>query len=265
MKYSLEEIHKIDLRLVKEFLKICKKHNLKYYIIGGTLLGAIRHKGFIPWDDDVDIAMMRDDYEEFLKVASKELPEDMKLTTFYNNKKYRYYLPRIEDLNTEIIEKRYEHLGEKSHLFIDIFPIDGTPNNKILRKIYYFRILFNRMLVSWYYIDTIDPVRKRKKYEKILIFLGKVLPTKKIINPQRRLKHIDSLLKRQKVEKSNFIGTIMGAYRTREIVPKEYFGTPKKYKFENIELTGPEMYDKYLTHMYGKYMTPVKDNQHYSE
>lgn len=267
MKYTMKEIHDIDLKLTKEFLKICKKHKLKYYIIGGTFLGAIRHKGFIPWDDDMDIAMPRDDYEVFLKVANDELPKGMKLVTFYNDEKYRYFLPRIVDLNTEIVEKRYEKIGEKSNLFIDIFPIDGTPNNSILRKIYYFRILLNRMLVSWYYIDTIDPSRKRKKYEKILIFLGKVLPTKKIINPRKKLMKIDKLLKRNKIETSNNIGTIMGAYRTREIVPKKYFGKPTEYNFENLKLTGPEMYDEYLTHMYGDYMKPPENkgnNSHYS-
>ncbi len=267
MKYSIDEIHNIDLKIAKEFLKICKKHNLKYYIIGGTFLGAIRHKGFIPWDDDIDIAMPREDYEKFLKVANDELPKNLKLVTFYNNDDHRYFLPRIVDLNTEIIEKRFEKIGKKSNLFIDIFPIDGTPNNPLLRKIYYFRILFNRMLVSWYYIDTIDPARKRKKYEKVLIALGKIFPTKKIINPKKTLIKIDKILKKQKIEKSNYIGTIMGAYRTREIVPTKYFGKPTEYSFEDIKLTGPEMYHEYLTHMYGDYMTPPKNkgnNSHYS-
>ena len=266
MKYSMDDIHKIDLNLFKEFVKICNGHKLTYYVIGGTLLGAIRHKGFIPWDDDMDIAMPRDDFEKFLSIANNELPNNMRLITFRNDSKYRYYLPRIVDLDTEIIEKRYAGSNEKSHLFIDIFPIDGTPNNVILRKIYYFKILFNRLMVSWYYIDTIDPARKRTKFEKILIFLGKVLPTKKIINPKNRLEKIDKLLRKNNIEKSKFIGTIMGAYRVREIVPKEYFGKPTKYKFENVEVFGPEQYDKYLTHMYGDYMTIPKDtttNSHY--
>ena len=267
MKYTMEQIHEIDLKLAKEFFKICKKHKLNYYVIGGTFLGAIRHKGFIPWDDDMDIAMPRKDYEKFLEVANDELPKNMRLVTFYNDKEHRYFLPRIVDLNTEIVEKRFEKIGKKSHLFIDIFPIDGTPNNALLRKIHYFRILLNRMLVSWYYIDTIDPARKRKKYEKVLIFLGKILPTKKMINPRKRLMKIDKILKKHSIEKSNNIGTIMGAYRTREIVPKEYFGKPTKYTFEDITVTGPEMYDEYLTHMYGDYMTPPKkkdNNSHYS-
>ena len=116
--------------------------------------------------------------------------------------------------------------------------------NIIERKIYYFRILLNRMLVSWYYIDTIDPSRKRSTIEKLLIKLGKVLPTHKIINPKKRLKKIDNLLKTYDMKKSKFSGTIMGAYRIKEIVPTEYFGMPTEYKFEDIYLTGPEYYNK---------------------
>lgn len=266
MDYAIEEIHQIDLKIFKEFKKICDENNLKYYVIGGTFLGAVRHKGFIPWDDDMDIAMPRNDFEKFKKIYNKYLPKNMSLITFENNEKYRYYLPRIVDLNTEIIEKRYSKLNEKSHLFIDIFPIDGTPNNSIIRKIYYLRILFNRMLVSWYYIDTIDPSRKRTKFEKILIFLGNVLPTKKMINPKRKLKKIDNMMKKYEMSKSKYSGTIMGAYRTKEIVPTEYFGKPTYYDFEDIQVFGPEKYDEYLTHMYGNYMEIPKDvstNEHY--
>ena len=134
MSYTISEIQKIDLELLKQFLKICDKHNLKYYIIGGTLLGAIRHKNFIPWDDDIDVAMPRKDFDIFLKVANNELKDNYKLSTYFNNKEHRYYLPKLVDLNTTIMEKRYEKINKETHVFIDIFPIDGTPNNIILRN-----------------------------------------------------------------------------------------------------------------------------------
>lgn len=263
---SIKEIQKIDFKMMNEFVKICDKYKLTYYIIGGTLLGAIRHTGFIPWDDDMDIAMPRKDYEKFLEIASKELPQDLELVTFKNNKKYRYYLPRIINKKYEIIEKRYEKIGEKSNIFIDIFPIDGSPNNKILRQVFYFKILFHRLLVSWYYIDTIDPCKKRRKLEKILIEVGKILPIKKIVNPEKELLKIDNILKKYDIKKSDYIGTIMGAYRTLEMVPKNYFGKPTKYKFEGVKLYGPEKYHEYLTHIYGDYRKEPEDKQsHYSE
>lgn len=262
---NFDLIHKIDLEMFSEFKKICTKYSLNYYVIGGTFLGAIRHKGFIPWDDDMDIAMPRADYELFIKKYYKELPSNLDLITFENNEKYRYYLPRIVDKNYEIQEKRYEELNEKSNIFIDIFPIDGTPNNVFVRKLYFFRILFLRLLNSWYYIDTIDKSRKRTKFEKILILIGKIIPFKLFIKPKKVLKKIDNLMKKYDMNNSKYSGTIMGAYRIKEIVPTEYFGKPTKYKFEDTEVTGPEHYDLYLTHMYGDYMKlprNVNSNQH---
>ncbi len=263
--YTLEEIHKIDLKIAKEFIRICKKNNLTYYIIGGTFLGAIRHKGFIPWDDDMDIAMPRKDFNIFINIANQELKDNYHLVNHENDEEYRYSIPRVVDLTTETVEERN---NKKTHLAIDIFPIDGTPNNLILRKIYYFRILFNRMLVSWYYIDEVEKNKKRTKLEKILIALGKILPTKKMIKPKKVLKKIDVLLQKNSFEKSDNVGTIMGAYKVREIVPKEFFGKPTKYQFEDIKLYGPEKYDEYLTHMYGDYMSPPEnknENSHYAK
>ena len=129
---SIKEIQKIDYEMVKEFVKICKKYKFKYYIIGGTLLGAIRHQGFIPWDDDMDIAMPREDFEQFLVCASKELPNNLELITFKNNKKYRYYLPRIINKKYEIVEKRYEKLNEKSNIFIDTCCILNSSKIRLL-------------------------------------------------------------------------------------------------------------------------------------
>ena len=262
MKYTLKTIHEKDLILFKEFLKICKKNKLEYYAIGGTFLGAIRHKGFIPWDDDMDIAMPREDFNKFVEIANKELPKNIKLITFENDKDYRYYIPRLIDLNAKINEVNSK---KEENIFIDIFPIDGTPNNSILRKVYYFRVLLNRMLISYYYSDEINSNRKRKLYEKVLIVIGKILPTKLLINPKKRLKKIDKLLRNNNYNNSKYVGTIMGAYRTREIVPKHYFGKPTKYDFEGLKIYGPEKYDEYLHHMYGDYMKIPEnknENQH---
>ena len=265
MEYTIDDIHREDIVILKEFLKIVEKYDLKYYIIGGSFLGAIRHKGFIPWDDDMDIAMPRKDFNKFMQVANENLPQNMELITFKNDTNNRYYLPKIINKDIEIVEKRNEECGKKINLFIDIFPIDGMPNGFIARKIHCSRIMIQRMLLAWYYINEIDKDKKRKKYEKILIRLGKMLPTKKIINCKKVLNKIDRLLQKYKYESSKYVGTIMGAYKTREIVPKEFFGKPTEYEFEGLKLNGPEKFDEYLTHMYGDYMTPPKNkvaNQH---
>lgn len=265
MSISIKDVQKEDLKIFKEFVKICNENNLNYYIIGGTFLGAIRHKGFIPWDDDIDVALPRKDFNKFIEIANSFLPNNMELICFQNDTYNRYYLPRIVNKEINVVEKRNENKSKKINLFIDIFPIDGTPNNSIQRRLYYLRIMYYRMLIAWYYIDEIDKQKDRKIYEKILIAIAKIIPTKKMINIKNILNKVDKLLQKYSFEESKYVGTIMGAYKTREIVPKEYFGKPTDYKFEGMKIKGPEKYNNYLTHMYGEYMLPPKNkvsNQH---
>lgn len=249
---TIKTIQDNILPIAKDFHKYCEKEKLRYYIIGGTFLGAIRHKGFIPWDDDIDIAMPREDYERFLK----EYPQKKYFILNYKtNPEYKYYISKLCSRDYLIKEKT----GNEVNLFIDIFPIDGMPNNKILKKIHCLKILYHRMKLSFYYNDTIDKSKKRKGYEKVLIFLATTIPFKKLINPSKEKKKIDKLLMKYKFEKSNYSGTIMGAYREREIVETRLFGKPTLYDFEDTKLYGPEKYDEYLTHMYGNYMEIPKN------
>lgn len=253
MSDNIKKLQAVDLEIVKEVVRICEKYNLTYYIIGGTLLGAIRHKGFIPWDDDIDLSMPRDDYEKFLSVAHDEIKINLKITNFKTDPLYQYYITRICDVDTKVVEKRIGNDSKFTHASIDIFPIDGTPNNKIMRKIYYIRILTHRALMALCYKDSIDRERKRSIKEKALLYILEKLPISKFTTPYKEKCKIDKLLKKKKITKSENVGTIMGAYRTKEIVPKKYFGKGAYYEFEGIKLRGPEMYDEYLTHMYGDY------------
>ena len=260
---NIDLLHEIDLKIVKEVVKICKDNNLKYYMLGGTMLGAIRHKGFIPWDDDIDLGLPRKDYEKFLEIAPNILPSNMKLVNYKTNKDYHYYITRILDINTRVIEERIENDNEKfTNASIDIFPLDGTPNNILLRKIYFFRVLYHRALMALCYKDSIDKKRTRSKKEKLLLKIMMKLPIEKITTPYKQKCKIDKLLKKQDFNNSRYVGNIMGAYRIREIVPKEWYGNGGLYKFEDIMLNGLEKYDDYLKYTYGDYMKlPTTDRR----
>ncbi len=261
-KSNLKKLQQVDLCIAKEVTSICDQHHLTYYMIGGTMLGAIRHKGFIPWDDDIDFGMLRDDYEQFLKIAPKELPQNLKVVNYRNTPEFHYYITRIRDTGTEVIEERIGNESRVTNASIDIFPIDGTPNNWLHRQVYYFEVLFHRAMMSLCYKDSIDRGRQRGLAERALLAVMERLPIEKLTTPYKEKCKIDKLLRKQEIENSNYIGNIMGAYRTVEIVPKEFYGNGAFYQFEDTKFRGPTMYDAYLTHQYGDYMKlPPKEQR----
>ena len=251
---NMDLLHQVDLEIVKEVVDICDRHGLVYYMLGGTMLGAIRHKGFIPWDDDIDLGMPRDDYEKFLELAPLEMSDHLKLVNYRTDPNYMYYITRILHTQTKVEEERIGNDNRYTHASIDIFPVDGTPNNPILRKLYFFRVMYHRALMALCYKDSIDRKRKRSKKEKLLLWIMEKIPVEKLTTPYKQKCKIDKLLRSQKLEGSKYIGNIMGAYRTREIVPAQYYGKGTYYPFEDIQLRGMDMYHEYLTDTYGDYM-----------
>jgi len=262
MKTNIDKLHAADMKIVKKIIDICDKNGLLYYALGGTMLGAVRHKGFIPWDDDIDLGMPRKDYELFLKTAPALLDKNFKIVNYKTDSDYHYYITRIQDVDTKVVETRYEHEGRYSHVSVDIFPIDGSPNNKLLRRIFYFRILSHRAMMSLHYKNGIDPDRKRGFMEKTLLAFMKILPTDKMFNAYNQKEIIDQILKKYDMWKSTVSGNIMGAYRTVEMVPTEWYGKEAFYQFEDIQIRGLKEFDKYLSHLYGDYMKmPPKDSR----
>ncbi|MDT2565986.1 LicD family protein [Enterococcus avium] len=254
--YSIEEtnlLHSVGLEIIKEFVKICDEEGLTYYLSGGSLLGAVRHKGYIPWDDDADFTMPREDYEKFLAIADERFSERLQITNYKTDPNYHYYITRIQDTNTTVIEERIEGENKYTHVSIDIFPLDGTPNGRVARNIHYFRVMFHRAMMSICYKDSIDKERKRNIFEQVLISILLLIPIEKVINPFKEKEKIDKLMRKYDINKSEKIGCLMGAYRTKQIVPKYYFGNGAYYDFENLKLRGPEMFDEYLKQMYGEY------------
>ena len=258
---NVRALQQIALAIVKEVVGLCSRHGLTYFMLGGTMLGAVRHKGFIPWDDDIDLGMPRKDYEQFLSIAPIELPERLRVVNYRNTPSYQYYITRVLDMNTKVEEERIGNDSRFTHASIDIFPIDGSPNNVFLRKIYFFRVLFHRAMMSLCYKDSIDRKRPRGTAERVLLWVMERLPVEKVTDPNREKDIIDRLLRAQDIENSDYIGNIMGAYRTREIVPKAFYGKGKKYPFEDMELIGMEQADAYLRHTYGDYWILPAENE----
>jgi lipopolysaccharide cholinephosphotransferase len=260
MSSNIKKLHQVDLNIVKEVIKICDENSLIYYMIGGTLLGAIRHKGFIPWDDDIDLGMPRNDYEKFLEIAPNFLSDHLQIVNYHTEKSYQYYITRVRDVNTKVVEKRIANDGRYTNASIDIFPLDGSPNNKFRRKVYYFSVMTMRAIMSLCYKDSIDHERKRNVLERFLLFVLTKFPFRRFFNPYDVKQKIDKMMKYYNPESSEIIGCLMGAYRTREMTNSKYYGEGAFYEFEDIKMRGPIYADEFLSHIYGDYMSlPPKE------
>lgn len=239
-------LKQIQLDMLKCLTSICDRHNICYFCVGGTALGAVRHKGFIPWDDDIDIAMKRKDYEEFLKVAQSEMPNYYFVQNHNTDPDFRLQFAKIRDSRTTFIETSASRLKINHGVYIDIFILDGYPDNDSKAK----RLFRLNRLTRGYCAK--DDVSSRSKKANFLIFLSKFYflfrkPQKVIERFDRKCKENDF----DKCERGISFGSIYGL---KDVWPTKWFSGVTKFSFEGITVNLPIEYDKYLKQIYGDYM-----------
>ena len=253
-KRILKKLQMTELDILDEIVRVCDKNNIKYFLMGGTLLGAIRHKGFIPWDDDIDICMLREDYERFIKIAPNELKEKYKMVNCKTDK--NTYLPytKIVNKNTKFVEKSAQKFKMHNGIWVDIFPFDYIDkiDENIKRKNKFIKfimgVLVNKKLKLKMYSNKI--------LSKIIVKLFEILPSKLLF------KIIDIIIGKSKSNKKYTIGYFSyynienNVYKTSDIFPL------KKTVFEGKKYDSPNNYDAILKTTYGDYMKlPPKDKQ----
>ena len=254
MEEKTIKIHKEILRIFREFSILCKNNNLKYYAIGGTCLGAIRHKGFIPWDDDMDLAMPIEDYLKLYKL-NKELPENLEILTdedCYNVNRRNSI--KIHNKNTAFIEECYYHKYEQKYtgIFIDIMPMVGCPKNKFKKKKYIFELNLLTKLDN-VKITTFKSRREWKSKIKYIIIKPFILWADKNYFYERWLKS----LTKYKICPDN---DILFAWRIplrkpySNVFSFEIFKEGSELKFEDTTICCPKYYKKYLEEDFGDYM-----------
>lgn len=257
MERKLTELQTKLLPMLEWYHNFCVEHNLRYYLLGGTMLGAARHQGFIPWDDDIDVGMPRKDYEMFLtltkgKKFSNYIVEsiDTAATDFF------YGYSKIYDTRTTLVENtRYKI---KRGIYIDVFPLDGVGANRS-EGISTFKSIINkyRLLLA----RTCAIRGKRKWYKNFSIYVARLIPNF-IVNNKKLMLSIDDICKQKDFDGCAYIGNLYGNWGEREIVPKNVMGVPTLYKFENLDVYGAENYDAYLTSLYGDWRKlPPKEKQ----
>ena len=259
MRNDLREMQLKELEVLKEFLRICRKYKLRYYCLGGTLLGAVRHKGFIPWDDDIDVGMPRPDFKKFEKIVRQELPEYMRYYSYKDGNGYNYYFPKITDSRMKVIDESAVVSAERE-VWIDIFPLDGMPGNILKRKIHCFRLLTARMRLNYSLFSTnVNTKKERSFFEAFLVKAGTVLPVEKIFDSSKEFKRLDKLMQKYPYDKSEYLINFMGVHKLKEMFHKKIYGKGAWYTFEDIRIWGPENSHFVLKQMYDDYMNPPSE------
>lgn len=243
----MTEVQNRLLEMLKWFHELCEKENLTYYAQGGTVLGAVRHNGFIPWDDDIDVGMPRNDYEKFIKLQKKTNGKSQYYIEYPNDKKdFVYPYCKVYDTKTTLIENtRYK---TKRGIYIDVFPIDGI-GNSIEESIKNFKKIDNKKNLL---CTQICALRKgRKLYKNLSILLLRTIP---FLDSLKIIKDIDKSSKSYDYDNCEYVANLCGNWHEKEIMKKQWVIKPILCKFENTSIYIPEDYDAYLTRMYGDYM-----------
>jgi len=264
MAYDLSDIHKVNLKILERIDYICRKYDIKYSLDAGTLLGAVRHAGFIPWDDDADIVFTRDNFNKFAKAAKKELPSNMELlmpdnikggTVFYD------FTPRIlyldsKSRNEDEMMKYYD--GKINHLWVDLFIIDEISEKPILKSmtILKMKIIYAMAMGHRYKLDF----GKYSIIHKIIICIvagfGKLIPMKKLFKMQEKL-----------AIKYNGCGSNLYYYPTYQpdylyvMLPREWCIEYEETVFEDLTLMIPKGWHNILEMLYGKYRELPPENE----
>lgn len=259
---NLRALQLTELDILKEVLSLFEKNHITYYALGGTMLGAVRHKGFIPWDDDIDIGVPREDYER-LKSVCEQLPSHLRFLSFQEDPSYPYFFSRVVDDRVTVKSNRAEAI-EVTPAWIDIFPLDGMPDNTLLRFIHSLRILYARMLFNLSrFSDLVNIKRKNRPiYEKAIIQLALRTRFYRWIDRKRAFERLDRILRKSPYAGSSYNINAMGAYKLKEMFHKKVFGSGKLYRFEDILIHGPRYYNSYLTQLYGNWKVPADLTHH---
>ncbi len=244
--YNIKDLQKVELEILLEVDRVCRKHSIKYFLVSGTLLGAIRHKGFIPWDDDIDICMPINDYRRFCKIAKNELKKDYFLQNSDTDFSDRWFA-KVRKNNTTCIEKGYEKSRVHQGVWIDIFPLIGVKNdkkwlNKITRKAGFGKKMLSKRFAASGKFKELSMEKKLLKF----LPLGLVRMIARLI--------FKSIFKDCSGFEYSYY--LWGDSKIRARFRRGLFDELCEVEFEGYMLPAPKEWDEYLTAVYGDYMTP---------
>ena len=258
-----KKIWAAELELLNELLRVCNKHDIRVHVFGGTLLGAVRHGGFIPWDDDVDVCLLHDDYEKLLKVAPSEIKYPFFFQTALTDRRYFLRFARMRKSDTTGVITGQETPEYNNGIFIDVFILNGYTDNKFLLR----KQLFE-MRLTWKlcraYIARLD---EKAKYKRP--FIGTAQFIEKAVAPYETYVHMNDMVQGRYDNKTQKVALLTHGKK----MMKKYwcyasdFDETVYLKFENLMVPAPANYERFLLNAYGDYMKfpPVEERGKWHE
>ncbi len=240
------EIRPLQLRLMKILQAVdavCREHGLRYYIIAGTLLGAVRHGGFIPWDDDLDIGMPRPDYDRLLAHWKEWLPKHLELIGPESDPDYPFPFSKIQDAETTLIESK--HFGYLGGVYLDVFPLDGMTDSAPARRSHFTRYKFYRRAL---YLIYRDPYRHGHGPSSWFPLLTRRLFTRAGLHAK-----LQRIFREYPYEESPSV--VEHDNGSHGVLPKQWVEPAREILFEGIPFKTFAEPEKYLAYTYGDYMT----------
>lgn len=233
--------------ILEVYINVCERLRLTYFLANGSALGAEKYGGFIPWDDDIDVAMPREDYEVFCSKADEYLPDHLFLQNYRTEPKFPFLYSKLRNIKTTYIESGVKHLDIHHGIYIDIFPLDGYPDGKMAQHILNFKL---KVLSSMQFCGFNNDVNLTKRILRILGFHKRTHKT--LLRMEKTIRKFG-----QNTAKVCDYGDRQG----KGCVPREYYAEGRTVSFEHLSVAVPEMTDEYLSYKYGDWKAELPKEQ----
>lgn len=249
----MTDLQKIEFEMLKEFVRICDELNLTYFLVCGSALGAVKYQGFIPWDDDLDVALPRKDYEVFCQKAQSMLPTHLFLQNHHTDKYYPLIFSKLRNSNTTFVEKSYANTNIHHGIYIDVFPIDGYPEQPNLQEA--LEREKHRYLLTRLCCLNIHRTWKTA----LLVSCQKICGVHR--NPSRFVTRLEKHISQYPTSDS-ILWCNHGNWQGKlEYAPREQYGNGTWAEFEGLRVRIPENIDEYLTQKYGDWRSDPPENE----